>query len=245
MRTLLADDRSVTKSRVTVSGRGHSSSGGMFAGCPRCQLEISHDRQTHGRNEQARSRASLYLSNYIRGRLDENERGSIAASLVRWSPITLAQQSQTSGCSLPSGAMMGMRTLAAAEPPGLEPPVGNQPSVPGYENGIKSVRAMRQAQYLKWRGLVRYSSLLLGMFLIASTGTAALADPFCAGGQQPAPPALVEQLALPLCGFAATESWAPNGCQFCDPRNEYPKRSAPYGKPLRRLSRFRRAAEDR
>jgi hypothetical protein len=38
-------------------------------------------------------------------------------------------------------------------------------------------------------------------------------------GQRPAPPSITSQLALPDCGFAATESWGPNGFQYCDPRN--------------------------
>jgi hypothetical protein len=38
-------------------------------------------------------------------------------------------------------------------------------------------------------------------------------------GQQPAPPSIAAQSALPACGFAAIESWGPNGNQYCDPRN--------------------------
>jgi hypothetical protein len=38
-------------------------------------------------------------------------------------------------------------------------------------------------------------------------------------GQRPAPPALAAQMALPECGYAATESWGPNGFQYCDARN--------------------------
>ena len=38
-------------------------------------------------------------------------------------------------------------------------------------------------------------------------------------GQQSAPPALAAQMALPECGFAATESWGANGHQLCDARN--------------------------
>jgi hypothetical protein len=41
-------------------------------------------------------------------------------------------------------------------------------------------------------------------------------------GQYPAPFALAAQSALPACGFAAVESWGPNGFQYCDPRNERP-----------------------
>lgn len=45
---------------------------------------------------------------------------------------------------------------------------------------------------------------------------------YCAGGQQPVPPEIAAQMALPLCGFAATKRWGPNGCQPCDARNMYP-----------------------
>jgi hypothetical protein len=38
-------------------------------------------------------------------------------------------------------------------------------------------------------------------------------------GQRPAPPAIAAQSALPQCGFAAIESWGPNGFQYCDSRN--------------------------
>ena len=45
---------------------------------------------------------------------------------------------------------------------------------------------------------------------------------YCAGGQQPVPPEVAAQMALPLCGFAAIKRWGPNGCQLCDSRNMYP-----------------------
>ena len=45
---------------------------------------------------------------------------------------------------------------------------------------------------------------------------------YCKDGQQPVPPAIAAQMALPLCGFAATKRWGPNGCQLCDSRNMYP-----------------------
>jgi hypothetical protein len=45
---------------------------------------------------------------------------------------------------------------------------------------------------------------------------------YCADGQQPVPPAIAARMALPLCGFAATKRWGPNGCQPCDARNMYP-----------------------
>ena len=40
-------------------------------------------------------------------------------------------------------------------------------------------------------------------------------------GQAAAPRSLASRMALPDCGFAATESWGPNGFQYCDPRNVY------------------------
>ncbi len=45
-------------------------------------------------------------------------------------------------------------------------------------------------------------------------------------GQAPLPPSLSGQTAQPECGFAATESWGPNGFQWCDPKNIYP---SPWG----------------
>jgi hypothetical protein len=45
---------------------------------------------------------------------------------------------------------------------------------------------------------------------------------YCEGGQQPVPPAVAAQMALPACGFAATARWGPNGCQLCDSRNMHP-----------------------
>jgi hypothetical protein len=45
---------------------------------------------------------------------------------------------------------------------------------------------------------------------------------YCEDGQLPAPPEVAARMALPLCGFAATNRWGPNGCQLCDPRNMYP-----------------------
>jgi hypothetical protein len=40
-----------------------------------------------------------------------------------------------------------------------------------------------------------------------------------APGQQAAPRAITAGSALPACGFAAIESWGPNGFQFCDAGN--------------------------
>jgi hypothetical protein len=59
----------------------------------------------------------------------------------------------------------------------------------------------------------------------------------CEGGQMPAPPDVAAQMALPLCGFAATKRWGPNGCQLCDARNMHPN---PYGYDDRAPRRWRR-----
>lgn len=60
-----------------------------------------------------------------------------------------------------------------------------------------------------------------GLALILAGGRPALAY-HCEGGQAPVPPEVAAQMALPLCGFAATKRWGPNGCQLCDSRNMYP-----------------------
>jgi len=64
------------------------------------------------------------------------------------------------------------------------------------------------------------------LFLLASLLTLSGSDVsfayFCHDGQQPVPPAVAARMALPACGFAATQSWGPNGCQLCDPRNIHP-----------------------
>jgi hypothetical protein len=63
--------------------------------------------------------------------------------------------------------------------------------------------------------------MMIALSLAASAGQFAIAAPI-PQGQAAAPPALVSRSALPDCGFAATESWGPNGFQYCDPRNVYP-----------------------
>jgi hypothetical protein len=68
--------------------------------------------------------------------------------------------------------------------------------------------------------MMRYV-MALAAFVTASGANPALAN-YCEGGQQPVPPAIAERMALPLCGFAATHRWGPNGCQLCDSRNMYP-----------------------
>jgi len=41
-------------------------------------------------------------------------------------------------------------------------------------------------------------------------------------GQYAAHPSIAAQSALPACGFAAIESWGPNGFQYCDARSVHP-----------------------
>jgi hypothetical protein len=61
-----------------------------------------------------------------------------------------------------------------------------------------------------------------GIALLVSGNQPAAAHYYCENGQMPAPPEIAAQMALPLCGFAATKRWGPNGCQLCDARNMYP-----------------------
>ena len=72
---------------------------------------------------------------------------------------------------------------------------------------------------------MRYGLLAIATMLTVSGSDHSLAY-YCEGGQQPVPPAIANQMALPLCGFAATKRWGANGCQLCDARNVYP---SPYG----------------
>jgi len=58
--------------------------------------------------------------------------------------------------------------------------------------------------------------------VLLEPGTRSAVAYFCEDGQMPAPPQVAAQMALPLCGFAATKRWGPNGCQLCDARNVYP-----------------------
>jgi hypothetical protein len=70
--------------------------------------------------------------------------------------------------------------------------------------------------------------LILAAALLASGTQSALAA-YCENGQMPAPPYIASQMALPLCGFASTKRWGPNGCQLCDARNMYPNPFAERG----------------
>ena len=42
-------------------------------------------------------------------------------------------------------------------------------------------------------------------------------------GQYPLPPSLSNETAQPECGFAAEEGFGPNGFQWCDRKNIYPR----------------------
>jgi hypothetical protein len=55
--------------------------------------------------------------------------------------------------------------------------------------------------------------------------SAAFASPYdwSYQGQYPLPPSLSNRTAQPECGFAATENWGPNGFQWCDSKNMYPR----------------------
>ena len=64
--------------------------------------------------------------------------------------------------------------------------------------------------------------LLMLVSLLTLSGSDVSYAYYCQGGQQPVPPAVAARMALPQCGFAATERWGPNGCQLCDSSNMYP-----------------------
>jgi len=82
---------------------------------------------------------------------------------------------------------------------------------------------------------MKYGLLVAGTLLASSANAASAYE--CEGGQQPVPPAIAAQMALPLCGFAATKRWGPNGCQLCDSRNMYPNPFA--AQPSSRLRKHR------
>ena len=65
-------------------------------------------------------------------------------------------------------------------------------------------------------------ALLVLASLLTLSGSGPSDAYYCEGGQQPVPPAVAARMALPACGFAATERWGPNGCQLCDSRNMHP-----------------------
>jgi len=88
---------------------------------------------------------------------------------------------------------------------------------------------------------MRYA--LISAALLTLVGSGPSFAYYCAGGQQPVPPAVAAQMALPLCGFAATKRWGPNGCQLCDSRNMYPNpfttEGAYAGKRARHVRRYK------
>lgn len=78
---------------------------------------------------------------------------------------------------------------------------------------------------------MRYAMFAMATLLTIFGSNASFAA-YNQDGQQAAPPALAAQMALPECGFAATESWGGNGYQLCDARNVHG--SVPTVRPLRR-----------
>ena len=58
-----------------------------------------------------------------------------------------------------------------------------------------------------------------GYDLVRPQHERALRSAAVAQGQFAAPPGIAARTALPACGFAAVESWGPNGFQYCDTRN--------------------------
>ena len=81
--------------------------------------------------------------------------------------------------------------------------------------------------------------VVISAALLTLLGTNQSLAYYCADGQQPVPPEIAAQMALPLCGFAATKRWGPNGCQLCDARNIYPNPFAADGAPVRRAHHAR------
>jgi len=70
-----------------------------------------------------------------------------------------------------------------------------------------------------------YRAFSIGVALtlvLASAPVSARSHGWSSPGQYPLPRSLSNQTAQPECGFAATESYGPNGFQFCDPKNIYP-----------------------
>ena len=59
------------------------------------------------------------------------------------------------------------------------------------------------------------------IFLASCSPALAAPSHWSYAGQYPLPRSLSDQTAQPECGFAAIESWGPNGFQWCDPKNIY------------------------
>jgi hypothetical protein len=72
--------------------------------------------------------------------------------------------------------------------------------------------------------MMSYRALSIGMALICvffSAPVSARPHVWSYAGQYPLPRSLSNQTAQPECGFAAIESYGPNGFQLCDPKNIY------------------------
>jgi hypothetical protein len=81
--------------------------------------------------------------------------------------------------------------------------------------------------------------ILISAALLALLGSTESLAYYCVDGQRPVPPEIAAQMALPLCGFAATKRWGPNGCQPCDARNMYPNPFAAGAAPVSRAHHAR------
>jgi hypothetical protein len=64
---------------------------------------------------------------------------------------------------------------------------------------------------------------IMAVLICVACSSTAFAKPWTYEGQYPLPPSLDNRTAAPECGFAATESWGPNGFQYCDSKNVYPR----------------------
>jgi hypothetical protein len=66
---------------------------------------------------------------------------------------------------------------------------------------------------------------IMAALICVAFSSAAFARPYnwTYQGQYPLPPSLDDRTAAPECGFAAIESWGPNGFQYCDSKNMYPR----------------------
>jgi hypothetical protein len=115
--------------------------------------------------------------------------------------------------------------------------LGPSPEV-AHTRPRKGAKAAMQTQDGWWRLRMRFIPLSGGMFLIASIGNAAFAQS-CVGDQKPAPLDVIEQMTLPLCDFAATQSWGPKGCRWCDARDMYPNPFGTQAVPQNEAGRFR------
>jgi hypothetical protein len=86
---------------------------------------------------------------------------------------------------------------------------------------------------------MRFVLAVAGISLILTASPAGAY--YCENGQLPAPPEVAARMALPLCGFAATKRFGPNGCQLCDARNMHPGPydDGPDGRDWRRARTWR------